>query len=73
MDGRLGREPLPLRELKPPLRTASSTESYAARLVTMATLAWFLAEAPHNRRAADIDLLDAVVLAGARHHRVGKG
>ena len=63
--------------------TAASTPSYPSGSTTTATLGWFLAAARH-RRAADVDLLDALVLArtgfdglGERvevdHHQLERG
>ena len=45
MDERLGRQALALREGEAAAPSASTSRGYASGLVTMATLAWFLAAA----------------------------
>ena len=59
--------------VNPPAATAASTASYVAGEVTMATLGWFLAAARTIDGPADVDLLDALVGAGARGDGLGEG
>jgi len=57
--------------VKPPASTAASTAGYSAGSTTTATVLWFFRRADH-RRAADVDLRDALGRCGAGGDGLGE-